>query len=65
MIAENFPNLSAHSFNELVDLIEYWLYKSTDDDFRAFIDDYIRPNFDPYCDGRAIERFQEILLAEH
>jgi len=65
IITENFPNLCAHDFNELVDLIEYWLYKSTDDDFRAFIDDYIRPNIDPYCDGRAIERLQEILLAEH
>jgi hypothetical protein len=63
IITENFPNLCAHNFNELVDLIEYWLYKSTDDDFRTFINDYIRPNIDPYCDGRAIERFQEILLA--
>lgn len=65
IITENFPNLCAHNFNELVDLIEYWLYKSTDYDFRAFINNYIRPNIDPYCDGRAIERFQEILLAEH
>jgi len=63
IITENFPNLCAHDFNELVDLIEYWLCKSTDDDFRAFINDYIRPNIDPYCDGRAIERLQEILLA--
>jgi hypothetical protein len=63
IITENFPNLCAHNFNELVDLIEYWLYKSTDDDFRAFINEYIRPNIDPYCDGRAIERLQEILLA--
>jgi polysaccharide biosynthesis PFTS motif protein len=63
IITENFPNLCAHDFNELVDLIEYWLYKSTDDDFRAFINDYIRPNIDPYCDGRAIERLQKILLA--
>jgi len=63
IITENFPNLCAHNFNELVDLVEYWLYKSTDDDFRVYINDYIRPNIDPYCDGRAIERLQEILLA--
>jgi polysaccharide biosynthesis PFTS motif protein len=58
---DRFPNLVAHSYDELVKLVDYWLYEIKDEGFSNYIDMYIKDELDPYTDGRAITRFRELL----
>jgi len=56
-----FPNLVAHSYEELKKLVYYWLYEITDEEFEGFLNKYVKGEIDPYLDGKAISRFRELL----
>lgn len=58
---EQLPNISAHNHEELSQLIKYWLNDCSDDEFQKFQNEYIKTNFDDYCDGKAMERFRKLL----
>ena len=58
MLAEQFPNFSAHSHDELEKLIKYWLYDCDEKEFIKFQNKYIKRFFDDYCDGRAVNRLK-------
>ena len=58
---DRFPNFVAHGYKELVNLVDYWLYKIKDDEFSEYIDRHIKGELDPYADGFAITRFRELL----
>lgn len=57
------PYFTAHSFQELVIYIDYWLKECSDDAFKEFQNKYIKRYVDDYCDGRAMERFRELLAS--
>lgn len=57
-----FPNLVAHTYDELIKLVDYWLYEVTDKEFSDYIDKYIKAEIDPYADGKATTRFRELLI---
>ena len=59
---DHFPNLVAHGYDELVKLVDHWLYKVKDEEFSEYIDRYIKDEIDPYVDGCAITRFRELLI---
>lgn len=60
-----YPNLVAHSYEELKKLINYWLYDSTDEDFEKFLDTYVKDEIDPYLDGKALTRLRNLLMEDN
>ncbi|MBU0591474.1 MAG: hypothetical protein ABIJ10_02455 [Candidatus Micrarchaeota archaeon] len=56
-----FPNLVAGSYNELKRLFKYWAYKVNDEQFKAYLDRYIRYECDPYLDMKALSRLRKML----
>jgi polysaccharide biosynthesis PFTS motif protein len=58
------PQLVAYCYDELRKLVDYWLFKVTDDDFHQWVDQYIVNEIDAFADGKAITRFRELLTKE-
>ena len=58
---DKFPNLVAHGYEELKNLVHYWLYEVTNDEFDIYLERYVKGELDAYVDGRAITRFRELL----
>jgi len=58
---DGIPDFIAHSYDELKRLIQKWLYETTDEEYRYFLNTYIKGEMDPYMDGKAITRFRELL----
>jgi polysaccharide biosynthesis PFTS motif protein len=56
-----YPNFVAHNYEELKKLITYWLYECDDDEFEIFLNRYVKGEIDPYLDGKAIDRLQNLL----
>lgn len=61
---DSFPNLVAHGYNELIRLVDHWLYNVNDKEFCEYIDKHIKHGIDPYADGMAITRFRELLVKQ-
>lgn len=59
-----FPNLVAHNYEELIKLVNYWLYEVTDEKFENFLNTYVKGEIDPYLDGKAIDRLQALLITD-
>jgi len=59
---DRFPNIVAHGYDELVRIVDHWLYEVKDEEFSKYLDEYIKAEIDPYTDGRAITRFRELLI---
>ena len=59
---DTIPRFVAHHYSELENLIDYWLYHTTEDEFDEFIRRYIVNEIDECADGRGISRFREKLL---
>ena len=57
-----FPNLVAHSYEELKKLIRYWMYEVTDAEFDDFLSTYAKDEIDPYLDGKALSRLRKLLV---
>jgi polysaccharide biosynthesis PFTS motif protein len=55
------PNFVAHNYEELKKLVNYWLYKITDKEFKDFLNKYIKDEMDPYLDGMALTRVRKML----
>ncbi len=58
---DKIPNLVAHNYDELKELIHYWLYEVTDKNFEDFLNTYVRDEIDLYSDGKAVTRFRQLL----
>lgn len=56
-----FPHFVAHDYDELKDLVRYWLFESSETEFEHLLQNYVRGEIDPYLDGHAIERLQNLL----
>jgi polysaccharide biosynthesis PFTS motif protein len=56
---DKFPNLVAHSYENLQEMVNYWLFKISDDDFNKYLNDYVKNELDAYVDGKALSRFRE------
>lgn len=57
-----FPNMVAHSYEELKKLALYWLYEITDEEFEKYLNTYVKGEIDPYLDCKAIDRLHALLL---
>lgn len=57
-----YPNFVAHNYEELKQLVKYWLYEITDAEFEDFLNTYVKDEIDPYLDGKAISRFRQLLM---
>jgi polysaccharide biosynthesis PFTS motif protein len=60
---DKFPNLVAHSYDELRFLVNYWLYKIKDEDFDCYLDTYVKGELDAHTDGKAITRLRQFLCS--
>jgi hypothetical protein len=56
-----YPRFVAHNYDELKQLIHYWLYECSEQDFNLFLNTYVKGEIDPYLDGKAIDRIQTLL----
>lgn len=57
------PEFVAHDYGELETLIRYWTQEAGEKEFKEFLNQYIKPEFDPYMDCKAISRFRRMLQA--
>lgn len=58
---DKIPNFMAHSYEELKYLIQKLLYETSEEEYRDFLNTYVKGEMDPYLDGKAITRFRELL----
>jgi polysaccharide biosynthesis PFTS motif protein len=58
---DRIPNLVAHSYEELKRLIQKLLYETTEEEYRDFLNVYVKGVIDPYLDGKALTRFRKLL----
>ena len=56
---DRFPRFVAHSTDELLELVLYWLYENSEQEFNTFLETYIKGELESYLDGKAITRFRE------
>ncbi|MCK9580477.1 MAG: hypothetical protein M0Q92_08505 [Methanoregula sp.] len=60
-----FPNLVAHDYSQLKNLINYWLNTVKTKEFESFLDNWVKDEIDPYLDAKAIDRLQNFFIAEN
>jgi len=58
---DRFPNLIAHSYDDLKKLISFWLYKVKSEEFDSYLETHIKKELNIFADGKAITRFRELL----
>lgn len=58
---DKIPNLVAHNYKELKCLIQKLLYETSEEEYRDFLNTYVKGVVDPYLDGKAVTRFQQLL----
>ncbi len=56
-----FPRFCARGYDQLKEYTEYWLNECSEDDFRCFLDTYVKKHVDDYCDGQAMKRLHSLL----
>ena len=56
-----FPHFVAHDYAELRNLVQYWLSESSETEFEHLLQNYVKGEIDPYLDGHAIDRLQDLL----
>lgn len=59
-----YPNLVAHSYEELKKIIHYWLYNVKDKDFDLFLNKYVKNEIDPYLDCKGLDRFRNLFYTD-
>lgn len=55
------PNLCFNSYEQLQEIVEYWLKDITGENFKTWQDAYVKSYIDRYCDGQALLRLRHIL----
>jgi len=58
---DRITNLVAHSYEELKHLIQKLLYETSEEEYRDFLNTYVKGIYDPYLDGKAVTRFRQVL----
>ena len=56
------PQVCANNYDELEMKVDFWLDKSSDKDFEEVTERFLKPYIDPYCDGKAVDRFRDLLV---
>jgi len=64
IIYDHIPGLIAHGFRELVHRL-FELEKTTDAEYSKYLSEHIMGHIDPYLDGRAIDRVQNLIGGNH
>ena len=59
---DKIPNFVAHNYEELKRLVQKLLYETSEEEYRDFLNTYVKGKIDPYLDGKAVTRFQELLV---
>ncbi len=59
-----FPNMVAHNYDELLLLVQKWLYEVSDDDFESYLEKYVKGEIDEYLDQKAIYRLHTIIYGD-
>jgi len=60
IIENELPGIRAKNSDELLGLVEHWMNLS-EDEYRKFKENYIKPLVDQYSDGRAVQRLRDHL----
>jgi len=55
------PRFCAYGYKRLEEYTDYWLNQCGESVFRDFQEQYIKKHIDSYCDGRALDRLEDIL----
>lgn len=58
---DRFPNLVAHDYNGLKEIVNFWLYQITDREFDNYLETYIEKESNIWIDGKAITSLRELL----
>jgi polysaccharide biosynthesis PFTS motif protein len=58
---DTFPQLVAHSLDDLCSLVRYWIYEIPDSEFDRFLEETIKGEIDAFVDGKGLTRFREML----
>ena len=56
--------LVCHSYIELYNAVDRLLLNTSNDQYRVYLEDYIKNNIESYLDGKGIERFRDIVTSE-
>lgn len=59
-----YPNFVAHNYEELKNLINYWMNQVTESEFEKFLNTYVKDEIDPYLDRMALTRMRRLLMGE-
>ncbi|MDP8212379.1 MAG: polysaccharide biosynthesis PFTS motif protein [Candidatus Zapsychrus exili] len=59
---DQIPNLVAHGYEELKDLVRKLLYETSDDEYEKYLDSDMLKKVDDYFDGKGLTRFRNLLL---
>ena len=60
-IMNKIPNFCAYGYEQLEGRVDYWLNQCSKDVFSGFLQQHIKKYVDSYCDGRALDRLEDIL----
>jgi polysaccharide biosynthesis PFTS motif protein len=63
-LLEDIPNVVSHSYEELRDIVDFWLDDVNDIIFNVFLQQYILGEIDAYLDCKGIDHLREMLLDE-
>jgi len=61
LMINKLPKFCAYGYKQLENHTDYWLNQCGENNFRNFQKQYVRKYVDAYCDGRAVDRLEEIL----
>jgi polysaccharide biosynthesis PFTS motif protein len=56
------PDFVAHGYEELERLVKKLLYEVSDEEYNKYLNTYIKGKVENYLDGRALERFRDLLV---
>ncbi|MFH2106789.1 MAG: polysaccharide biosynthesis PFTS motif protein [Candidatus Micrarchaeota archaeon] len=56
------PDLVAHSYGEMKELMAHWMKKTDEKKFDGFLNKYVKGEMDEYLDQKAINRFRKMLM---
>ncbi len=60
---DNIPKLVMHSYDELKARVQELLYRTSDNEYNDYLENYVKGDMEPFLDGSAITRFRELLCS--
>jgi polysaccharide biosynthesis PFTS motif protein len=59
---DNVPKLVMHSYDELKARVQELFYRTSDNEYNDYLENYVKGDVEPFLDGSAITRFRELLV---